>query len=147
MTAVDTNILFAWLNRDHPWHPIASTWMASQSANQDLILCELCLVELYGLLRNPAVVKRPLDAPAAVTIIQRLRSHPHWELIDYSGGLMNDVWHAAAKQGTARRRIYAARLALALRQHGVAELATANVKDFDAFGFARVWNPLETGAP
>lgn len=100
-------------------------------------------MELYGLLRNPAVVKRPLDAAAAVAVIERLRSHPQWELVDCPGGLMNDVWAASAQAGVARRRIYDTRLALTLRHHGVAEFATTNVKDFDDFGFARVWNPLE----
>ena len=55
---------------------------------------------------------------------------------------MPEVWPAAAGPGFARRRIYDARLALTLRHHGVAEFATANVKDFEGFGFTRVWNPL-----
>jgi uncharacterized protein len=143
MTAIDTNLLFAWLNRDHAWHAPAARWLATQAANPRLVLCELCLVELYGLLRNPVVVKRPLDAPAAVEIIQRLRSHPQWELVDYPGGLMNDVWPASSGAGVARRRIYDTRLALTLRHHGVTEFATTNVKDFDGFGFDRVWNPLD----
>ncbi|MFM8358316.1 MAG: hypothetical protein ACKOET_07130 [Verrucomicrobiota bacterium] len=32
----------------------------------------------------------------------------------------------------------------ALRHDGVTEFATANVKDFEGFGFERVWNPLLT---
>ena len=40
------------------------------------------------------------------------------------------------------RRIYDARLAQSLRRQGVTELATGNVKDFQDFGFARVWNPV-----
>jgi toxin-antitoxin system PIN domain toxin len=143
MTAVDTNLLFAWLNRDHAWHAPAAEWFRAQSANPNLVLCELCLIELYALLRNPAVVRRPLNGTAAVGVIQRLRSHPQWELVDYPGGLMNDVWPAAAHAGFARRRIYDVRLALTLRHHGVEEFATTNLKDFEAFGFQRVWNPLE----
>ncbi len=138
MTSVDTNLLFAWLNRDHAWHKPAAAWFASEVANSNLILCELCLVELYGLLRNPAVVKRPLDAPAAVAVIERLRSHPHWELVDYPGGLMNEVWSTSAQAGLARRRVYDTRLALTFPLHGVAEFATTHVKDFDDFGFSRV---------
>ena len=42
----------------------------------------------------------------------------------------------------ARRRIYDARTALCLRAFGVKEFATANEKDFEGFGFERVWNPL-----
>jgi toxin-antitoxin system PIN domain toxin len=143
MTAVDTNLLFAWLNRDHAWHTAAARWFASQTNNANLVLCELCLIELYGLLRNSAVVVRPLDGSAAVELVQRLRSHPQWELVDYPGGLMKEVWTAASVSGFARRRIYDARLALTLRHHGVKELATTNEKDFAGFGFDRVWNPLQ----
>lgn len=145
MTAVDTNLLFAWLNENHAWHGLATAWMTKQMHNSELVLCELCLVELYGLLRNPAVVKRPLDAPAAVEVIRRLRSHPDWELVDCPSGRMEEVWSEAGKPGVARRRIYDLRLALALRHHGIEELATANPKDFDGLGFRRVWNPLTDG--
>lgn len=142
MTGIDTNLLFAWLNRDHPSHPLAVPWFNRQADNSRIVLCELVLVELYGLLRNPAVVTRPLAAGAAVDLIQRLRHHPSWELIDYPGGLMDGVWTAAATDRFARRRIFDARLALTLRRHGVSEFATLNARDFAGFGFDRVWNPL-----
>lgn len=145
MTAVDTNLLFAWLNRDHEWHAEAARWLATQANSSDLALCELSLVELYGLLRNPAVVKHPMEGSAAAAVIEQLRSHPQWELLDYCGGLMDRVWRASAQSGFARRRIYDARLAFTLRHHGVTEFATANVKDFQDFGFTRVWNPLHPG--
>ncbi len=45
-------------------------------------MCELVLVELYGLLRNPAVLAEPLAAHAAVAFVQTLREHPRWELVD-----------------------------------------------------------------
>jgi hypothetical protein len=31
---------------------------------------------------------------------------------------------------------------ITLTQQGVTEFATVNEKDFQGFGFARVWNPL-----
>lgn len=142
MIAVDTNLLFAWLNRDHASHESAARWFREQADNPELVLCELCLVELYGLLRNPALVARPMTASAAVDLIQCLRIHPTWELMDYPGGLMDRVWEASSGRAFARRRIYDVRLALALRHHGVTQFATANVKDFEGFGFQRVWNPL-----
>jgi hypothetical protein len=36
-------------------------------------------------------------------------------------------------------------LALWLRRQGVTEFATANVKDFEGFGFDRVWNEPNAG--
>lgn len=142
MISADTNLLFFWLNRSHPQHAAAAAWFASQMQNSGFALCELVLVELYGLLRNDVLLERPLPAAEAVETIQRLRRHPVWELIDYPGGLMEQVWEAAGLPRFARRRIYDARLALTLRHHGVTEFATANVKDFQSFGFSRVWNPL-----
>ncbi|MBV5276226.1 MAG: hypothetical protein JZU52_22185, partial [Lamprocystis purpurea] len=56
--------------------------------------------------------------------------------------VMDQVWALAGKPQFARRRIFDARIALTLLHHGVTELATANVKDFDGFGFQAVWNPV-----
>jgi toxin-antitoxin system PIN domain toxin len=143
MTSPDTNLLFAWLNRGHPAHPAAAAWFRSHLSNPEFAVCELCLVELYGLIRNEVLLARPMSAPAAADVIQRLRHHPQWELLDYPGSLMESVWRHAAAPQFARRRIYDVRLALTLRHHGIAEFATANVKDFAGYGFTRVWNPLE----
>lgn len=41
-----------------------------------------------------------------------------------------------------RRRIYALRTDLCLQAFGVTDFATANVKDFEDTGFAKVWNPM-----
>ncbi len=142
MMSLDTNILFAWLNKDHAWHSRADIWISSQHSNTKMVLCELALIELYGLLRNPVLLNAPLDASTAVETIRPLRIHPSWNLVDYPGKLMESVWNAAAVQGFARRRIYDARLAITLRHHGVKEFATTNAKDFQDFGFTRVWNPL-----
>jgi len=47
---------------------------------------------------------------------------------------------------TVFHRIVDARLGLALRQHGVNQFATVNTRDFQEFGFQRLWNPL-AGSP
>jgi hypothetical protein len=55
---------------------------------------------------------------------------------------MNQLWELASNPAFPYRRIYDARLALTLRYHGVNEFATRNVKDFQGFGFKKLWNPL-----
>jgi hypothetical protein len=54
---------------------------------------------------------------------------------------MEDVWRHAAKPNFSRRRIIDTRLALTLIRSGVEEFATRNVRDFEDFGFRRVWDP------
>ena len=103
------------------------------------------LVELYVLLRNPAVVRSPLAPADAVSIIQTFRQHPNWSLVDYPGDnstVMDEIWRWAAQPNVGRRIVFDARLALTLRHHGVTEFATRNETHFSGFGFTRLWNPL-----
>ena len=55
---------------------------------------------------------------------------------------MDRVWAAAASPGVARRHVFDARLAHTLVDSGVKELATRNTRDFEGFGFERVFDPL-----
>ena len=57
---------------------------------------------------------------------------------------MSRLWELASKADFPYGKVYDARLALTLRHYGVTEFATRNVKDFQGFGFKRVWNPLTT---
>ena len=142
MIAADTNIFLYALNADAPERERARVFLEANQDNPDFVLCELMLVELYVLLRNQAVLRRPLDAGVAVATVQQLRRHPTWQLIDHDPRVMDDVWRAAEQRDFARGRIYDARLALTLRNHGVTRFATRNVKHFEGFGFQSVWDPL-----
>ncbi len=146
MTSIDSNLLFYAYNADSPWHQAAFAFISGLGLREDVAVSEFVLMELYTLLRNPSVVQRPLSPKEATGVIQAYRHHPRWALIGFdpdSVGLHDELWGIAAHQGFPRRRIYDVRLALSLRRQGVTELATANVKDFNDFGFLRVWNPLK----
>jgi predicted nucleic acid-binding protein len=144
--SIDTNILFAAVEVSNASHEAAAAFLEEVDAREDIVLSELVLLELYILLRNPAVLVRPLDAPKAVAVCQAFRVHPRWQVL----GLPNEsrafhdvFWPRLATQGFARRRAFDWRMALSLLQQGVDELATVNRRDFEGFGFRRVWNPLE----
>ncbi len=145
MISCDTNILFIALESSRPGHAEAREFLDAHRDDAEFGICELVLVELYVLLRNPVVARKPLGGGEAVAIIEALRSNPRWDVFDYPGPaaqVMDRVWKQAAVSDFARRKIFDARLALTLRHHGVTEFATANEKDFREFGFSRVWNPL-----
>lgn len=146
MLSIDTNLLFHAIQSDSPSHTAALAFLQELQNDERVAISELVLVELYGLLRNSAANPRPLDPEDAVEVVSAFRRHPRWRLVGFtttSRGLHDRLWQRAAEPQFAFRRIYDARLALTLLDHGVTELATANVKDFQGFGFARVWNPLE----
>jgi uncharacterized protein len=141
LISIDTNIFLYAQNTDCTEHEAAFAFVSDCGARDDVAVCELVLVELYLLLRNPAVLKRPLPAEVAADVCMIYRTNPHWRLIEQAP-VMDRVWQLARQPGFARRRIFDARIALTLLHHGVTELATANVRDFEGFGFAGVWSPV-----
>lgn len=141
MISFDTNLAVYAANASMSQHAAARAFIASLAVRQDVVICELALVELYLKLRNPAIFPNPMSGPVAVAWCERFRSNARWRLAE-SAPVMAEVWKLAAGTDFAFRRIIDARLALTLRGHGVTEFATANVKDFNGLGFARVWNPL-----
>ncbi len=143
MISIDTNILLYAQNKDCREHPAAYNFVLECSLRDDLLLCELVLVELYVLLCNPSVIKRPLSSAQAVEVCQIYRQNPKWRLVE-NAPVMAAVWEQANRSNFPRRRIFDLRLALTLRHHGVTDLATANTRDFKDFGLNRVWNPLLT---
>ena len=145
MFSIDTNILLHAFNEDSPSHEAAYGWLTSIQHEEDVAISEFILAELYGLLRNPAVLKHPLDADEAVEVIQNYRSHPRWRLIGFpveSRPLHDVLWQKARRKEFAFRRLYDARSALTMTAQGVTEFATVNVKDYESCGFRKVWNPL-----
>jgi toxin-antitoxin system PIN domain toxin len=148
MISIDSNLLLYGIASDLPEHPVARAFLEGLVAREDVALSEFVLVELYRLLRLPVLHSHPLRADQAVAVIQQYRHHPRWRILGFpntgSAELHDELWRIASQVEFAYRRIFDARLALTMRHHGVTEFATANVKDFQGFGFARVWNPLQS---
>lgn len=145
MLSIDTNLLFHAFNADSPSHQAAYAWLAGIPVEAEVAISEFVLAELYGLLRNPAVLKHPLEARDAVEVVQTYRHHPRWRLIGFtveSRSLHDELWERARRTGFAFRRLYDTRSALTLRAQGVTDFATVNVRDYEGLGFRRVWNPL-----
>ena len=145
MISCDTNVLFAVVNPDDSHHAIARRFIEGYASNMQFVLAEQVLVELYCLLRNPMIQKRPLSAAEAAKVITSIRQNPSWAIVDVPSApsVMNEVWRRVAKPNFARRRIHDLRLALTLRHWGVDEFYTRNTKDFQDIGFSKLINPFD----
>jgi toxin-antitoxin system PIN domain toxin len=145
MISIDANILLYSYSESSPFHKAAKSFLLNLSNREDVALSEFVLAEFYLLLRNPAVLVKPLDAASAVAVIDAYRRHPSWKTLGFpprNRELHDELWIHASGENFARRRIYDARTALSLIAFGVTEFATLNLKDFQEFGFDKVWNPL-----
>jgi len=145
MISLDTNILLPAVESRNAHHPKAAAFLESLQDRRDVAICEFILLELYVLLRNPAVLAKPLSPSAATDVCEAFRQHPHWQIIGFppdSRSFHDIFWPKLREADFARRRAYDWRAALLLIQQGVTEFATVNEKDFRDCGFKRVWNPL-----
>jgi len=142
LLSIDTNILLYAQNRDCVEHQPARAFVGQCVAREDVAICELVLVELYQLLRNPAVLANPLNAPDAAAVCMAWRNNPSWALIE-NAPIMEKIWSIAQRPDIARRAVFDARIALTLRHHGVTEFATRNTADFQGFGFTHLINPID----
>ena len=148
MISIDTNILFSATDEDQPLHGRAVDFMQSLDGREDVVISEFILLELYNLLRNPAVMKPPLSPAAAVDVCESFRRHPRWQIVGFppdSVQFHDAFWPKLRTANFARRRAFDWRTSLSLLRHGVTDFATVNLKDFEGFGFRRVWNPLADG--
>jgi toxin-antitoxin system PIN domain toxin len=144
MLTADTNLFIHAADPDSPSHPAALAFFAEIEAGaEEFVLCELILVELYMQLRNPAIFRRPYTAGEADGHCRALKQNPNWRCIDYDPLLSPKLWSWAAATKAGFRQIIDARIAFTLLHHGVTRFATVNQKDFQEFGFAQIWNPLE----
>ena len=143
MIGIDTNLLLYSLNPASCWHGAAVEFLRQQFGvpSVRVVMADHVLVELYVHLRNPAVMARPLSARAARDLVTSYWRIPNVMRVE-NAPVMDEVWARAGEGEFARRRIFDARLALTLRHAGVTRLATANTKDFEGWGFDKVWNPL-----
>ena len=143
MKSADSNLFLYAANSASPHAPKARAFFDSVQSDAEFVICELVLVEIYMLLRNPVILPKPLSAKESVGFCKSLRSHPTWQHVDYSPDVSEQLWHWLENNPKLGfRQVIDARLALTLIHHGITEFATANVKDFQAFPFGRVWSPI-----
>ncbi len=146
MLTADTNLFIHAADPDSPWHQKARGFFDGlPSLDDEFVVCELVLVELYMQLRNGAIFVKPYTAREAAAYCAALKQNPLWRCVDYDAKVSPRLWKWAAETNAGFRQIIDARLAVTLLHHGVTKLATANVKDFKDFGFTKVWNPLAQG--
>jgi toxin-antitoxin system PIN domain toxin len=144
MLTADTNLFIHAADPDSPRHEEARGFFAGLGDFEDeFVLCELILMELYMQLRNPAVFRKPYSAKESASYCDALKRNPNWRCIDYDPLVSPSLWKWAAQTKAGFRQMIDARIAYTLLHHGVTRFATANIKHFKPFGFAEVWNPLE----
>jgi toxin-antitoxin system PIN domain toxin len=143
MKSCDTNILIYYLDSSCSEHNEAKLYLEKVWTDKEFIICDLVLIELYVLLRNPKVFDSPFTEEQARKCILKFRTNPYWKILEYSAGTMEKVWDATNKLTSKATTIYDLRLGFCLLNSGVKEFATRNTKDFKRVPFEKIINPID----
>ncbi|MFA6504853.1 MAG: PIN domain-containing protein [Treponemataceae bacterium] len=145
MKSLDTNLLLYAINEDCPEHEnCAALVRDALSENESWIIADQVWFELYRLLRNPAVLAKPLNASEAADTVAWYRQKSGWLHCAWECDLMPRLTELWKLESFPARRSFDLVLAVTLRANGVKQFYTRNPKDFDDLGFFTVTNPLES---
>lgn len=106
------------------------------------IVADQVLLEYYRLVRNPAVLQKPLSATDAGRRIRFFRDETGWRHCAYDRDCWNEAVLGLSDSSFPARRTFGLVLAVTLRRNSVDTFFTRNPADFDAFGWSIVIDPL-----
>lgn len=144
----DTNVLAYWLMADLPEHPRVEAFLEREvyGGKGELAVCPLVLYELVHVVTDARRFELPLTMPAALSRAEQIWRAPETRQIHETEGVLPIAFDLMRAHGFGRKRILDTALAATLRANDIDRLITANDRDFAAFPFLQVINPLETKA-
>ena len=139
MISFDTNILFYASIEDCPEHErylgaVKDTLLRPH----ECVVADQVYFELYRLLRNPAVLQRPLDARTAAGLVSWYRDRSGFGRCVWEPAFYADLATVWSSDSFPSRRTFDAILAVTLKRNGVTRFFTHNLRDFANCGFEPV---------
>ncbi|MCU0726373.1 MAG: PIN domain-containing protein [Planctomycetes bacterium] len=146
MNSLDTNLLLYATNADCAEHTRARPVIEEMiAAPGEWVIADQVLLEYYRLVRNPAVLARPLSAAEAEKRLEFFREESGVPHCGYEIALWPEIAKQLGRPGFRAARTFDLVLAVTLRAAGVERFLTRNVRNFRPFDFFEVVDPLATG--
>jgi predicted nucleic acid-binding protein len=135
----DTNILFYASIEDCAEHgPSQEAVRAALLRPDECLIADQVYFELYRLLRNPAVLRIPFDAPKAADLVRWYRERSGFGRVAWEPGFFDELAATWTAGQFPAQRTFDTVLAVTLRRNGVTRLYTRNLRDFAGCGFEAV---------
>lgn len=142
MIAVDTNLLVYAHRQDSPWHEAADrkiTELAEGSAAWAIPWP--CVHEFLAIVTHPRIYAPPTPLETALDQVSAWMESPGLILLAEDGNHWPQLQTILQAGRIAGPQVHDARIAALCRQHGIAELWTAD-RDFSRFPLIKTRNPL-----
>jgi predicted nucleic acid-binding protein len=143
LKSLDTNILLYAINVDCAEHKNCSALVRTSIEEPgEWIVADQVWFELYRLLRNNVVLKKPLSAKDASEAISYYRHKMGWLHCAWDVHFMKQletVWNVNSFSAS---KSFDLILAITLKNFGVKTFYTRNTKDFEKLKFFNLVNPI-----
>jgi predicted nucleic acid-binding protein len=141
--SLDTNILYFATNVRCPEHGKSLRLVEEVIADpRSWIIADQVLFEYYRLIRNPAVLAKPLSAAQAASRLRFFREDIGCLHCAYEPRFFHQLMDWLERPSLPAARTFDAVLAVTLKNHGVDAFFTRNARDFAGFGWFDVVDPL-----
>jgi toxin-antitoxin system PIN domain toxin len=140
--AVDTNVLVHAHRQDAEWHAAALRALTELAASPAAwALPWPCIHEFLAVVTHPRIFQPPTPLPAAIDQVRAWLESPSVVLLAEADEHFETLARILTKGRVSGPRVHDARIAALCREHGVAELWSAD-RDFSRFSELTVRNPL-----
>jgi toxin-antitoxin system PIN domain toxin len=147
LIAVDTNVLVYAHREDSPWHRAAYACIKGLAQGRGAWASPWpCLHEFLAIVTHPHIYDPPTPLAKALDQVDAWLEAPGLVLLSESGDYWSELRALLASGRVTGGQVHDARIAALCRQHGVAELWSAD-RDFSRFPGLKVRNPLVDSAP
>jgi len=147
LIAVDTNVLVYAHREDSPWHSAAYASVEGLAQGRGAWAVPwACLHEFLAIVTHPRIYDPPTPLAKALNQVDAWLEAPGLVLLSESGDHWTELRALLASGRVIGGQVHDARIAALCRQHGVAELWTAD-RDFSRFPGLKVRNPLVESKP
>lgn len=144
MNSVDTNILIYAVNSGCEEHARAlAVYEKMLESPTSWIISDQVLFEFYRGLRHSKILEKPLTHKQALEQIIFLREESGVSHCAYETSFWEQIKSPSRVAKFSGRQIFDQVLAVTLLKNKVETLYTRNLKDFRAFGFQALINPID----
>jgi len=142
LIAVDTNLLVYAHREDAPWHDAAYARIAELAeGQQSWAIPWPCIHEFLAIVTHPKIYSPPTPLDKAIEQIEAWLESPSLVLFSEAEDYWMQLRPLLLSGRVSGPQIHDARIAALCKEHGVAELWTAD-RDFGRFPGVQVRNPL-----
>lgn len=142
-TLVDTNILLRSLNPDDPHYKAAATALAKlRSRNETLCIVPQNLVEFWAVATRPRD-KNGLGMTSADAENEMTRIRQFFRLLPYTPEVLETWQRMVILHRVVGKQTHDAHLAAIMQVHGITDILTFNMADFERFPGITILDPKQ----